>query len=686
MPLIFLPFGLVLFNIIQAFRRKSNYHYEAVCNIIGIGLTAIFEMLVMRELPYDKGFLHCLCIGGNDIRLTYMSIFLPLALIAYLYLKYSKNKKKTADDFASGIVMMGIVLCAVTLLASCVQALGVDVFSALFFLSFYALVPVNFIITGSILLYDLKKEKSTIPKEGDIMENIADNEVIMHTSPEERTGGVVLQEVIREREIMPHIKTVLITAAVVALLFTICFKGEAVRAGLSSVLFFNAVSIGSLIALKITGKLKKKAGMLLTLPIFVLSCFNAYFEYSYYNIFNCIAFYVLLSAMLMYCADIDSRLKLDSFLDTLFNRMFHAAYISGATVLDKKSIDGENAVSSIWKTVLGLMISAPVIAVIGTLLANGDDAFYNALENLADFNIGSAVWAVIVFAFIFVYACGYIYRILVNRRRIVFGGVETDKITSVAFLTPVNLLFLFFCYSQLSYIGKGVNITDFTTYARFAHEGFFQLLVVTFINFSIILAFTDILKCRAKGALQVSLCLLCVFTFVLIISSFYRMFLYMNAYGFTPLRIEVISFLAVESILVFTTLYFIIRRKTDIVQSFVIGGAVTLLALNITARPEFSADLNNRFAKAEYDYMALEYYTHSSIPVLIDNYNKTADAEKRDAISFRIRQLYNDTCKELENDDRGRYWQSVSIQEIKVQDMAKEFIYGMQGSWQPKAD
>ncbi|MBQ6555891.1 MAG: DUF4173 domain-containing protein [Firmicutes bacterium] len=674
MPLI-LPFLLVIFNIIQAFRRKSNYHFEAICNIIGIGLTIIFEMLFTREVTYDKGFLRYLCIGDSDITvITYMSLFLPFALVAYLYLKYSNDKKKTAGEFAAGIVLMGIVLCAVTLLAYFVQTLGVDVFSGLFFLSFYALVPVNFIITGSILLYDLKKEKTTIQKEGDIMENIANNEVIMHASPEEKASGVVLEEVIQEREKMPHLKVTLITAAVAALLFTICFKGEYVRAGLSSLLFFNTVSIGSLIVLKITGNLKKKAGMLLTLPIFALSCFNAYFEYSHYNIFNCIAFYVLLSAMLLYCADIDSRLKLDSFLDTLFNRMFHAAYISGAAVLDKKSIDSENAAASVWKIVLGLIISVPVIAVIGTLLANGDDAFYSALESLADLDIGSAVWAVIVFVCVFVYACGYIYRILTNKRRIVFGGVETDKITSVAFLTPVNLLFLFFCYSQLSYVGKGVNITDFTTYARFAHEGFFQLLVVTFINFSIILVFTDILKCRAKGALQVSLCLLCVFTFVLIISSFYRMFLYMNAYGFTPLRIEVISFLAVESLLVFTTLYCLMRRKTDIVQSFVIGGAVTLLALNITARPEFSADLNNRFAKPDYDYMALEYYTHSSIPILIDNYNKTADAEKRDAIAFRIRQLYNDTYKALKTEGYGKHWQSLSIQEQTVQNLAWQFI------------
>ncbi|MBQ6553756.1 MAG: DUF4173 domain-containing protein, partial [Firmicutes bacterium] len=531
-----------------------------------------------------------------------------------------------------------------------------------------------FIITGSILLYDLKKEKTIIPKEGDIMENIANNEVIMHASPEEKAGGVVLHEEIWEREKMPHLKVTLITAAVVALLFTICFKGADVRAGLSSLLFFNTVSIGSLIALKITGNLKKKAGILLTLPIFALSCFNAYFEYSRYNIFNCIAFYVLLSAMLMYCADIESKLRLDSFLDTVFNRMFHAAGISASTALCRKEIDSENAANSVWKITLGLVFSIPVIAIIGTLLANGDDAFYSAVESLADFDIGSAVWAVIVFVCVFVYACGYIYRILTNKRRIVFGGADTDKMISVAFLTPVNLLFLFFCYSQLSYIGKGNSITDFTSYARFAHEGFFQLLVVTFINFSIILVFTDILKSRTKGALKASLCLLCVFTFALIISSFYRMFLYMNAYGFTPLRIEVISFLTVESLLVFTTLYYLIKSKTDIVQSFVISGAVTLLALNITARPEFSADLNNRFAKPDYDYMALEYYTHSSIPVLINSYNNTADKEERSAIMSRIKELYNDTYQSLETEGYGKHWQSLSIQEQAVQDMAWQFI------------
>lgn len=667
MPIIFLPFGLVIFNIMQAFRRKSNYRYEAICNVIGIGFTILFEAVFTPRIPGGTGFLHYLCIGG-DIPISYMMLLLPFGLIAYLYIKYGTKRKKNVLEFCSGIVLMCIILCAVTLLAYLIQTFSADLLDGLFFLCFYGLVPINFIITGSIAIYDRNKEKR------DIMENIANNEVIMHASPEEKAGGVVLHEEIWEREKMPHLKVTLITAAVVALLFTICFKGADVRAGLSSLLFFNTVSIGSLIALKITGNLKKKAGILLTLPIFALSCFNAYFEYSRYNIFNCIAFYVLLSAMLMYCADIESKLRLDSFLDTVFNRMFHAVGISASTALYRKEIDSENAANSVWKITLGLVFSIPVIAIIGTLLANGDDAFYSAVESLADFDIGSAVWAVIVFCCVFVYACGYIYRILTNKRRIVFGGADTDKMISVAFLTPVNLLFLFFCYSQLSYIGKGNSITDFTSYARFAHEGFFQLLVVTFINFSIILVFTDILKSRTKGALKVSLCLLCVFTLVLIISSFYRMFLYMNAYGFTPLRIEVISFLTVESLLVFTTLYYLMKSRTDIVQSFVIGGAVTLLALNITARPEFSADLNNRFAKPDYDYMALEYYTHSSIPVLINSYNNTADTEERDAIAFRIRQLYNDTYKALKTEGYGKHWQSLSIQEQAVQDMAWQFI------------
>ena len=110
-------------------------------------------------------------------------------------------------------------------------------------------------------------------------------------------------------------------AVITAFLFTLCFKGINVHAGLSSVLFFNAAGIVGLVYLKMLGMLKRKKGIILMAPIFLLSCFNAYFEYSEYNTYNSIAFFVLLTGMLLYCSGIETKLKTDSFFNIFFSAL-----------------------------------------------------------------------------------------------------------------------------------------------------------------------------------------------------------------------------------------------------------------------------------------------------------------------------------------------------------------------------
>ena len=454
----------------------------------------------------------------------------------------------------------------------------------------------------------------------------------------------------------PRYKIIFTAALITAFLFTLCFKGADVTAGLSSVIFFNVTAIGGLVVLKLFDRLKKKAGMLILLPIALLSAFNAYYEYSYYNIFNCLAFFVLFTCMMLYCAGIERHPALDSILDCIFNKMLAAA---SNAVTESVNIDGVQ----LFKAVIGVAVSMPFIAVIGYLLATGDDAFFDAMSSVLDIDGWSAVWTAIVFVSIFMYACGYLYKFMYNEKRIVFDGVNTDKTIAISFLTPVNLLFAFFCCSQLRYFFGDTPITEFTTYSRFAREGFFQLLIVTFINFSIILVFTDILKAKTKGALKGSLVMLCVFTLVLILSSFYRMYLYINAYGYTPLRIEVISFLAAETVLVFTTVYALLYNKTNILHTFIIAAAATLISLNVTARPEFSLSLND----PKPTDMTVSY-THSELPLLINGYYAAESRADQNEILKKITALYEAEKKSVHN------WQSANVQKIYIQSETESFF------------
>ena len=129
-------------------------------------------------------------------------------------------------------------------------------------------------------------------------------------------------------------------------------------------------------------------------------------------------------------------------------------------------------------------------------------------------------------------------------------------------LIMINFVFMLFIISEISKItGNFLKLPVAYTYAKYAREGFFQLLAVTVINFSLILFLlykTDAIK--ENKLLKRLLIALIIFTIILIFNSYYRMFLYIKAYGFTVLRMQVVLFLLMELIISFTMIKKIIVK------------------------------------------------------------------------------------------------------------------------------
>jgi hypothetical protein len=306
--------------------------------------------------------------------------------------------------------------------------------------------------------------------------------------------------------------------------------------------------------------------------------------------------------------------------------------------------------------------------VIAALLCSGDDAFFNAIESLymsLDYSMSSVMWTIICFCTVAIYFCGYFYSLFKEKRELL-TGITTNSTIAVSFLTPVNLLFLFFCISQLSYVGKGMELTEFRSYASYAREGFFQLLFVTFINFGIILVFTEVLKDMSSKAVRISLITLCGFTFALILSSYYRMYLYITTYGFTPLRVEVLTFLSIEVVLVAITVLSVARSRVNIIRHFVFFGILGLLVLNVIARPEVSASINHNMKIQDYDYMTIDYYKHTEIPLLVKMYAETTDTEVKKEIAEQI--------NKVTIEDTNPHWQSFSLQQSVNNKIGLDFV------------
>lgn len=210
--------------------------------------------------------------------------------------------------------------------------------------------------------------------------------------------------------------------------------------------------------------------------------------------------------------------------------------------------------SKIINIILGILIGVLFASVILFLLSSADDYFNSFLSKIMiNIHVNFNVWIIIKFFifFIILFTIGinlFKYKDLnmkKNKIKII------DKTIIITMLSVINFTFILFLVSEVSKLcGNFLNIPNGYIYSSYAREGFFQLLFVTLIDFSIILYLiykTNLVK--ENKIIRILLLLLIIFQILLIFNSYYRMFLYIEKYGFTNLRLQVVLFLLMELLL-----------------------------------------------------------------------------------------------------------------------------------------
>ena len=208
--------------------------------------------------------------------------------------------------------------------------------------------------------------------------------------------------------------------------------------------------------------------------------------------------------------------------------------------------------NKILNAVFGIIVGIVFSIVILLLLMSADD-YFNKFVSKAFISINldfSKIMQFVIF-FIIIFSIGVN---LIRNRYIVMKENKTRKIDHtiiISMLSVINLVFVLFLISEISKLcGNFLQIPKGYIYSGYAREGFFQLLFVTIINFSIILYLiykTNVIK--ENKIIRNLVLILIAFSVLLIFNSYYRMFLYIGKFGFTNLRLQVILFLFMELIL-----------------------------------------------------------------------------------------------------------------------------------------
>lgn len=242
----------------------------------------------------------------------------------------------------------------------------------------------------------------------------------------------------------------------------------------------------------------------------------------------------------------------------------------------------------------GIALSVPVLVYLVYLLSTADKVFYSLVQTFffqyLDVQLLFSVFIQILLACMFFYCliCA-ICRMGIN------PGIKAVKqrtpLAAISFSLMICLLYFLFCLVQVVYLfaRQGV-LPQGLTYAQYAREGFFDLLWVAMLNLVFVLMINKYI--RKHRLLTILLTVICLCTFVMIASAVYRMVLYVQAYDLTFLRVFVLWFLVLLSVIMTGVVIFIYRPDFPLFRWFLTASTVFYLGFAVSMPDARIAEYN----------------------------------------------------------------------------------------------
>lgn len=169
-----------------------------------------------------------------------------------------------------------------------------------------------------------------------------------------------------------------------------------------------------------------------------------------------------------------------------------------------------------------------------------------------------------------------------------------NTLTGITFTAILALFYVPYSGIQILYLFLRRGLPDGMTYSQYAHQGFWQLLAVSLIN--IVTVLVCIHAFESHRALNALLFVISVCTCIMTVSAAYRMMLYIEIYNLTFLRILVLWFLGLLTLLMGGVMISIFRRKFRLFQYTVVVVACRYIGLSFANVDGLIASYNIRHA------------------------------------------------------------------------------------------
>ena len=285
----------------------------------------------------------------------------------------------------------------------------------------------------------------------------------------------------------------------------------------------------------------------------------------------------------------------------------------------------------------GAAAALPVLVVVVLLFAAADEVFAGYFTGLSDWFSGPEITTRLMRAFsiLFLSFCFFSALYFAANGPEPAEGTKKERPCGApaAYLTALTLLALVhvaFCAVQFAYLFGGAEAASMQGgWAAYARRGFYQLALVAAIDLGFVL-FCAVRGGRTAAEKALSL-LICVLTLVILASAFWRMRLYILAYGLSLLRVMTLWAMAFILLSLVLAAVKVLRpgfRFWPCFAALGLYGWVLFNAANVDARiADYNVDayLGGRLPQVDIYYLG--GLSPSALPALERLYEAEPDAE-----------------------------------------------------------
>lgn len=299
---------------------------------------------------------------------------------------------------------------------------------------------------------------------------------------------------------------------------------------------------------------------------------------------------------------------------------------------------GKKGVSAFLLVLLGLLLALPLLGIFGALLSSADPVFGSRLADfLKVFNIDNLPEYLLRLFYILVlsyFIAGSFVHAIYNRHDEKPDPAKDgfkpfmSWIPAAVILLLVDLMFLAFVVIQFTYFfGAQSNITaEGYTFSEYARRGFFELVGVAVISLLLVFGLGAITRRegrREQVILSVLIVTLIALVLVILFSSWQRLTLYEQAYGFSRLRSYTTLFIPwLAALLIAVGVMDVTERMHRFALTLVIVIAGFVFSLAILNVDGFIASRNIQRAEQgeTLDAFYLASLSADAVPVMFDGY------------------------------------------------------------------